>query len=224
MSATARRARRDAPDGRVVVRRDDRQMAQAAGRSCRPRRAAVRVVDRQGGHRRAGAGGGHSREILASEGETVGVGVAVAMIETDELKRPRPRRWRATSAVQVRPPSPRRPEEPGGHFKSTHAPQLVSFRREGGPSTSRPPRPRQSRASVLAAPCPPPRRPPEPLVFAGRARRRATRRRVARAVDELPGRAAAGASPSATSSASWSRVVATPQHRRPSAERGHAQG
>lgn len=66
-------------------------------------------------------------KILASEGETVAVNVAVAIIEAEG----------AGSAADSAAPAPAAPapaaaattEEPGGHFKSTHAPQLVSFRR-----------------------------------------------------------------------------------------------
>ena len=73
------------------------------------------------------------------------------------------------------------PEEPGGHFKSTHAPQLVSFRRDGGgrpaPQTLR--AGRAARLSPLARSCRPRRSLPIGR-FRRRARRRATCGRVAR--------------------------------------------
>ena len=67
--------------------------------------------------------------ILAKEGETVAVGTAVAMIRTAGA---------SAAAVAVAPPSPAESvaveapaPESGGHFKSSHKPQLVSFRRSG---------------------------------------------------------------------------------------------
>ena len=75
--------------------------------------------------------------ILAGEGQTVAVGVAVAVIETEDAQATATSPVVVTAAVQV-PQTAAATEEPGGHFKSTHAPQLVSFRREGGPSTSIP--------------------------------------------------------------------------------------
>jgi pyruvate dehydrogenase E2 component (dihydrolipoamide acetyltransferase) len=77
--------------------------------------------------------------ILAKEGETVAVGAVVAIIEARE-ERP------AATMGEADAPSPTAvaavqsaaagQEEPSGHFKSTHAPQLVSFRREGGSAAS----------------------------------------------------------------------------------------
>jgi pyruvate dehydrogenase E2 component (dihydrolipoamide acetyltransferase) len=70
-------------------------------------------------------------KILAQEGETVSIGVAVAIIE---------REGESTSSTTAAPPAaasvhePGSTEEPGGHFKSTHATQLVSFRREPAPT------------------------------------------------------------------------------------------
>jgi 2-oxoglutarate dehydrogenase E2 component (dihydrolipoamide succinyltransferase) len=67
-------------------------------------------------------------QILADEGQTVPIGVSVAIIETDE-------RAAVTGSVAaavpaaLAPHAPTTADEPGGHFKSTHAPQLVSFRR-----------------------------------------------------------------------------------------------
>jgi pyruvate dehydrogenase E2 component (dihydrolipoamide acetyltransferase) len=73
-------------------------------------------------------------KILASEGETVAVGAAVAIIETHTA-------GAAASvdagsdAAATGPASANTAttEEPSGHFKSTHAPQLVSFRRAAVP-------------------------------------------------------------------------------------------
>jgi pyruvate dehydrogenase E2 component (dihydrolipoamide acetyltransferase) len=61
--------------------------------------------------------------ILVTEGETVAVGAHVALIKTGE------------STARPEMPAPPAPaaaasEEPAGHFKSSHAPQLVSFRRD----------------------------------------------------------------------------------------------
>jgi pyruvate dehydrogenase E2 component (dihydrolipoamide acetyltransferase) len=70
-------------------------------------------------------------KILAREGETVSIGVAVAIIE---------REGGSAYAATAAPPAaatvhePGSTEEPGGHFKSTHATQLVSFRREPAPT------------------------------------------------------------------------------------------
>ena len=72
-------------------------------------------------------------KILAREGETVSIGVAVAIIE---------REGTANAAAAAEPPAaatvpaPSTTEESGGHFKSTHATQLVSFRRPPGGGTS----------------------------------------------------------------------------------------
>lgn len=75
-------------------------------------------------------------QILAQEGDTVGIGVAVALIQTDAAAAasgpaadataapaPAEHPAAATSVQQAK-------TEEGGHFKSSHAPQLVSFRRE----------------------------------------------------------------------------------------------
>jgi pyruvate dehydrogenase E2 component (dihydrolipoamide acetyltransferase) len=74
--------------------------------------------------------------ILANEGETVDVGAAVAIIETEDV-----RGVAEIAAQAAAPAAPARvaaaaTEEPGGHFKSTHAPQLVAFRRGNGASAS----------------------------------------------------------------------------------------
>jgi pyruvate dehydrogenase E2 component (dihydrolipoamide acetyltransferase) len=66
-------------------------------------------------------------QILAREGETVSIGVAVAIIERDhDGPVATPSEPPAAAAVHSAGAS----EEPGGHFKSTHATQLVSFRRD----------------------------------------------------------------------------------------------
>jgi pyruvate dehydrogenase E2 component (dihydrolipoamide acetyltransferase) len=69
---------------------------------------------------------GTLRTIVVSAGETVAVGSPVAVIDDG----------RASTAVES-PPAvavtagvPERSEQPAGHFKSAHAAQLVSFRRE----------------------------------------------------------------------------------------------
>ena len=53
MSTGTQSRGRDAPDGRLRLRRDDHEVAQAAGRADRARRAAARDLDRQGGYRGA---------------------------------------------------------------------------------------------------------------------------------------------------------------------------
>jgi 2-oxoglutarate dehydrogenase E2 component (dihydrolipoamide succinyltransferase) len=74
--------------------------------------------------------------ILANEGDTVAVGVSVAMIETDQ---PEAATASSIAAPTIHTGAPvQATEEPGGHFKSTHAPQLVSFRRgSAGPVPAR---------------------------------------------------------------------------------------
>ncbi len=73
-------------------------------------------------------------EILVQEGQTVGVGEPVALLETDD--------GRSTSDAAPAPALPTaapsqtesgeatEPAQPAGHFSTTHAPQLVSFRRD----------------------------------------------------------------------------------------------
>jgi 2-oxoglutarate dehydrogenase E2 component (dihydrolipoamide succinyltransferase) len=71
-------------------------------------------------------------KILAAEGDTVAVGEPVALIEaatagaaiSGNVEAPSPATVPAQPTVTAK-------DEPGGHFKSTHAPQLVSFRRDG---------------------------------------------------------------------------------------------
>ena len=88
------------------------------------------------------------KSILAAEGTTVHVGVPVAFIEADAPARrdatPPPQPTAAAAAA----------EDPGGHFKSSHAPQLVSFRRDRGsvgPSpTAAAPRPSPGRPAAVS--------------------------------------------------------------------------
>ncbi len=70
--------------------------------------------------------------IVAAEGETVAVGLAVAIIHADETQSTVAATppARETSDLAATSAAARSSEESGGHFKSTHAPQLVSFRRE----------------------------------------------------------------------------------------------
>ena len=70
--------------------------------------------------------------ILVEEGQTVAVGTPVALIETatgEVPSRPAASAVAATVAATTAPTAATA-EESGGHFKSTHAPQLVSFRRD----------------------------------------------------------------------------------------------
>jgi 2-oxoglutarate dehydrogenase E2 component (dihydrolipoamide succinyltransferase) len=81
------------------------------------------------------------KAILAREGDTVHVGAPVALIEPEGAERAAaPAPVAAAAPASVAPT-----EDPGGHFKSSHAPQLVSFRRDrgstGGPATTPVPRP-----------------------------------------------------------------------------------
>lgn len=71
-------------------------------------------------------------KILAREGETVAVGAIVALIETSPTDAAAAAADRSADAAPATPHPPVAPasEEPAGHFKSTHAPQLVSFRRD----------------------------------------------------------------------------------------------
>lgn len=90
--------------------------------------------------------------ILAQEGETVAVGTAVAIIRTAgapvgvAVAAAPPA---AAERAAVEAPAP----EAGGHFKSTHKPQLVSFRRDGTAPVA-PPQPAAPRA-VRSTPPPP---------------------------------------------------------------------
>lgn len=85
--------------------------------------------------------GGVLKRVLVGEGQTVAVGAPVAEIEPDREAAAEPAPAAAT-------------EEPGGHFKSSHAPQLVSFRRgrttaEGEPAEPRPAAPRRTASPPL---------------------------------------------------------------------------
>jgi len=75
------------------------------------------------------------KEILVKEGETVLVGAAVALIDDGEQREPADEARPATAAspAAVNPTATAaKSDEPGGHFRSSHAPQLVSFRRGVG--------------------------------------------------------------------------------------------
>ncbi|HUE90169.1 MAG TPA: dihydrolipoamide acetyltransferase family protein [Vicinamibacterales bacterium] len=81
-------------------------------------------------------------KILVQEGQTVAVGEPVALLETAETvvaaqtgaaDRPAP-------PVDAPPRTDDRPREPAAHFASSHAPQLVSFRRTAaGPPAAQSP-------------------------------------------------------------------------------------
>ena len=71
---------------------------------------------------------GTLQRILVPEGQTVAVGARVAVIDDGvALASIKP-----TPAVQPSAEKRERADEPAGHFKSAHAPQLVSFRRDNG--------------------------------------------------------------------------------------------
>ena len=84
-------------------------------------------------------------KILVQEGQTVAVGETVALLETAEAA------VMAHSDATDQPAAPAdappgdesRPKEPAGHFASSHAPQLVSFRR-AAPASPDPERPQRS--------------------------------------------------------------------------------
>jgi 2-oxoglutarate dehydrogenase E2 component (dihydrolipoamide succinyltransferase) len=73
-------------------------------------------------------------KILAREGETVSVGATVAIIEAHEDRPTTSVDVQSSSGTVAAQSAAAGQPEPGGHFKSTHAPQLVSFRR--GATTS----------------------------------------------------------------------------------------
>jgi 2-oxoglutarate dehydrogenase E2 component (dihydrolipoamide succinyltransferase) len=85
---------------------------------------------------------GRLTRVLANEGDTIAVGETVAMIETASSLTSTANVGAvppAASAVAEQPASAgASKEEPGGHFRSTHAPQLVSFRRGREGATSVP--------------------------------------------------------------------------------------
>ena len=66
------------------------------------------------------------KQILASEGETVHVGSPVAVIEPDQAEQ------QEAAAPRAAPAAATLAEDSGGHFKSSHAPQFVSFARDRG--------------------------------------------------------------------------------------------
>lgn len=80
------------------------------------------------------------KEILVAEGQTVAVGSPVAVIEPAEPTPAVPRPVSATSAPAALPApfAEAAKEEPAGHFKSAHAPQLVAFRRPAQPVAAAP--------------------------------------------------------------------------------------
>lgn len=92
--------------------------------------------------------------ILVQEGETVAVGAAVATIDEVGATAPAPKTGAADPPASVAPlsresaavavsaataaPATTEPEPASGHFKSSHAPQTVSFRRGGAAPTASP--------------------------------------------------------------------------------------
>ncbi len=93
------------------------------------------------------------REILVPEGQTVQVGTAVALVEPSE-----PQAAGITAEGSTTGPS----DEPGGHFKATHPPQLVSFRsraHDSAPATG------QGSAVSERVEAPPAERPYSPAVL-----------------------------------------------------------
>ena len=102
--------------------------------------------------------------ILVNEGETVTVGTAVALIETDAAASTAPAASAPPVSAPATAPASAAPaaaaEESGGHFKSSHAPQLVSFRRDRGNERATAPEPTRAAASTpAAAPAPAHRQP-----------------------------------------------------------------
>jgi pyruvate dehydrogenase E2 component (dihydrolipoamide acetyltransferase) len=76
--------------------------------------------------------GGTLRTILVREGQTVAVGERVAVLDDGAASVPSAE---ATN-TSVTPENTERAEEPSGHFKTAHAPQIVSFRRTTGPQAA----------------------------------------------------------------------------------------
>jgi pyruvate/2-oxoglutarate dehydrogenase complex dihydrolipoamide acyltransferase (E2) component len=73
--------------------------------------------------------------ILVKEGETVAVGAAVALIDDGQPSEPAavlPAATATPDPADGPAPTAAKAEQPGGHFRSAHAPALVSFRRRGG--------------------------------------------------------------------------------------------
>lgn len=75
------------------------------------------------------------KAILAAEGETVSVGSVVALIEIDQTQTGTSPAAASAPVVQTAAVTA---EEPSGHFKSSHAPQLVSFRRDDAAGPTQP--------------------------------------------------------------------------------------
>jgi 2-oxoglutarate dehydrogenase E2 component (dihydrolipoamide succinyltransferase) len=87
---------------------------------------------------------GTLQAILVHEGQTVEVGARVAVID-DGVEA-------AAAVTTSAPPISQRQtqqEEPAGHFKSAHAPQLVSFRRDPSPAAGAPASHRSFSPAVL---------------------------------------------------------------------------
>ena len=117
------------------------------------------------------------KAILAAEGETVAVGMAVALIETEAPAGTGPS---AAPPVQA-PVAASSTEESGGHFKSSHAPQLVSFRRERSGDTAPPSLLRMRPRRHWRPPCPSSaRRAPRRIRQINRSHQRCWTRRVER--------------------------------------------
>jgi pyruvate dehydrogenase E2 component (dihydrolipoamide acetyltransferase) len=90
---------------------------------------------------------GTLQTILVPEGQTVSVGARVAVIDDGVA---------ATAATPApaesgKSDTPTRSEEPAGHFKSSHAPQLVSFRRAADEPATAPASERTFSPAVLDA-------------------------------------------------------------------------
>ena len=175
-------------------------------RSRRARRAAVRDLDRQGRHRRAGAGrrraAGDSRRRRRDGRRSAprrGDRDDGAVRPADAAARRR--------RVHAPPRQPTRPRKPGGHFKSTHAPQLVSFRRDG---RLRPAAHRTGTADGTAA-----ARPARSLVLAGACSTTRSARAAARAADVAAGVGTRRADDQARRRSGSSRRSAGRRRRRP---------
>jgi pyruvate dehydrogenase E2 component (dihydrolipoyllysine-residue acetyltransferase) len=101
---------------------------------------------------------GTLKQILVGEGQTVAVGVAVALIDdgaSDAVVKSAGAEGRRPAATSAKA------DEPGGHFRASHEPNLVAFHRRGsGPTASsqtpqssqtRPPTARNYSPAVLDA-------------------------------------------------------------------------
>jgi pyruvate/2-oxoglutarate dehydrogenase complex dihydrolipoamide acyltransferase (E2) component len=75
---------------------------------------------------------GTLRTILVPEGQTVAVGARVAVIDDGVAAAPEA----PPSAAHAAGDTAEKAEEPAGHFKSSHAPQVVSFRRDASPAAA----------------------------------------------------------------------------------------